>query len=718
MSGQIEKIVQVYKTLAKIPSIVGGRLNKSGTRISSKWSVRNLDRGKNSQYIVDYVLDGELKVIAESDFGVDVSNELLSSISPNDTYKAIIREEKNGKDSKKCFLEVWSKSCLAHTIDLTALDVHGDVYADGEFGSLDWSPDEKSLIYIAEQKPKKSEAYIKRKAVDSDKNEGSGDKKVTPGEEYIYKPDWGEQLVGKKQSVIVKCDLENEAITVLQGVPDDLCPGQVRFSPDGKGIVGVAWKTQDPSRLGLIYCTNRESQIFWLTFEGVYRSLSKSSGVSVLSPRFLPNGALVWLQRGSGGPHDACHQLVKLDRDMIEEILKSEQSEIKETILIDIVQTSIKISNGDFFGVYTHNLPAKCVSADGKRIVFNTVKQVEVNSYVMDMESGVITNISPQQAGSCSVLSVRSDVVLATFSNITTPGQLYVAKLPSPGSEHTIQWKPVGIPTPIPEGLGNAEVKYMYLEHENCDDDVKSFTAIYISGSTEKCPLVVWPHGGPHSAFVNAFALETAMFHLLGFASVQINYRGSIGNGDSSVRFLPQRIGRVDVIDCKMAADEVIKYYSIDEKKLCLFGGSHGGFLVAHLSGQYPDFFKVTVSRNPVIDISSMASVSDIPDWCYVEAGIDFNQSGPVTEEALLSMRRCSPIVHVHKVKTPTALMLGSVDKRVPAYQGLEYAKRLHANGCVCRVFMYEDNHALRTQSAEMDNLINGVEWFLTHLKN
>ncbi|XP_038211938.1 acylamino-acid-releasing enzyme-like isoform X2 [Zerene cesonia] len=718
MSGQIEKIVQVYKTLAKIPSIVSGRLNKSGTRISSKWSVRNLDKGKNSQYIVDYALNGELNVIAESEFGIDVSNELLSSVSPNDTYKAVIREEKNGKDNKKCYLEVWSKSYLAHTIDLTALDVHGDVYADGEFGSLDWSPDEKSLIYIAEQKPKKSEPYIKRKAADSDKNEGSGDKKVTPGEEYIYKPDWGEQLVGKKQSVIVKCDLDNEAITILQGVPEDLCPGQVRFAPDGKGIVGVAWKTDDPRRLGLIYCTNRESQIFWLSFDGLYRRLSKPSGVSVLSPRFTPNGGLLWLQRGSGGPHDACHQLVKLDRATIEDILKAEQSESKETILIDIVQTSTKISNGDFFGVYTHNLPAKCVSADGKRVVFNTVKQVEVNSYVLDMESGAITNISPQRAGSCSVLSVRSDVVLATFSNITTPGQLYVAKLPSPGSEHAIQWKPVGTPTAVPEGLGKAEVKYMYLEHEDSDDAVKSFTAIYVSGATERCPLIVWPHGGPHSAFVNAFALETAMFHLLGFASVQINYRGSIGSGDSSVRFLPQRIGRADVIDCKMAADEAIKRYSVNENKLCLFGGSHGGFLVAHLSGQYPDFFRVTVSRNPVIDLSSMASVSDIPDWCYVEAGLDFNESGPVTEDALLSMRRCSPIVHVHKVKTPTALMLGSADKRVPAYQGLEYAKRLHANGVVHKVFMYDDNHALRTQSAEMDNLINGAEWFLTHLKN
>lgn len=68
-----------------------------------------------------------------------------------------------------------------------------------------------------------------------------------------------------------------------------------------------------------------------------------------------------------------------------------------------------------------------------------------------------------------------------------------------------------------------------------------------------------------------------------------------------------------------------------------------------------------------------------------MEVGFDFTEHGRISEEMLLAMRRASPIVHVHKVKAPTALMLGSGDVRVPHYQGLEYARRLKANGVVTK---------------------------------
>lgn len=95
-----------------------------------------------------------------------------------------------------------------------------------------------------------------------------------------------------------------------------------------------------------------------------------------------------------------------------------------------------------------------------------------------------------------------------------------------------------------------------------------------------------------------------------------INYRGSIGAGQDSVNFLLGRIGTSDVADCIQAIDEAFSKYSwLDPNRVILVGGSHGGFLVTHLSGQYPTKFKVVVARNPVIDVASMSIISDIPDW-------------------------------------------------------------------------------------------------------
>lgn len=79
--------------------------------------------------------------------------------------------------------------------------------------------------------------------------------------------DWGEQLVGKKKSVLVEYDVENDSVEILKGIPDDVCVAQPKYSPDGKYIVGVAYNTEY-RKLGLIYCANRDSTVFKLDYEG------------------------------------------------------------------------------------------------------------------------------------------------------------------------------------------------------------------------------------------------------------------------------------------------------------------------------------------------------------------------------------------------------------------------------------------------------------------
>lgn len=69
--------------------------------------------------------------------------------------------------------------------------------------------------------------------------------------------------MGKHRPVVVILDTEADTITPLSGIADDLSPGQPQWTPDGEGIVGVAW-IHEPRYLGLISCTNRESWIFHL----------------------------------------------------------------------------------------------------------------------------------------------------------------------------------------------------------------------------------------------------------------------------------------------------------------------------------------------------------------------------------------------------------------------------------------------------------------------
>lgn len=59
--------------------------------------------------------------------------------------------------------------------------------------------------------------------------------------------------------------------------------------------------------------------------------------------------------------------------------------------------------------------------------------------------------------------------------------------------------------------------------------------------------------------------------------------------GGDNVDFLLGKVGEIDVLDCITAVDLALqKYPWIDPKKVNVYGGSHGGFLGAHLSGQYP----------------------------------------------------------------------------------------------------------------------------------
>ena len=75
------------------------------------------------------------------------------------------------------------------------------------------------------------------------------------------------------------------------------------------------------------------------------------------------------------------------------------------------------------------------------------------------------------------------------------------------------------------------------------------------SRSAHNCPLIVFPHGGPHSAFVHEWSTYVGGFLRLGFAVLKVNYRGSIGQGQDSIECLPGHVGDYDVKDVHQVSE-------------------------------------------------------------------------------------------------------------------------------------------------------------------
>ncbi|XP_012538169.2 acylamino-acid-releasing enzyme isoform X3 [Monomorium pharaonis] len=710
ISLQIKELVNIYKLLATYPSLSSAQIlgTPSGRlSVQGSWTQRNLERKTDQRFLQNYDLNSDLTPISTG-FPVDISTELMSSLTKNEERRAVLRQATIDNSTKQ-FIEIWDKQHFVKNYDLSALDVHGDVYTDIEFRSFEWSPDNTKVLYIAEKKLPKSEPFYKQKSLDKKDKDKKEDDETMLGNEYIHKPQWGEQLVGKHRPVVAVLDTTIDTITILSGIPDEFSPGQVIWTKD-QDVIGVAWK-HEPIYLGLTACTNRYSWVFLLK-NGEYRKLSED-GCAVHSPRISPDGNyLVWLQREAGAvPHHNAHKLMFRD-------LRVEKDHIIE--IVEAVRTSKIINHGkQFYGIYAR-LPRRCWSNDSEYLFFSTPQRNNIVSYIVNINTKDVTEIKNDRS-SLSILDVKENMIAFLNTSLIQPSSLMIARFDNEVATSG-NIPRIALTTPL-NITGFEKITYEQNEYSyDNDDSIKQFNYIYFgpkSGKNQSVPFIVIPHGGPHSSFANTFSLESAFFILAGFAVVLVNYRGSTGMGSATVEYLQGKVGNVDVKDCITATQEVLKKYSwLDPKRLGLCGGSHGGFLVAHLSGQAPDLFKAVVAKNPVIDIATMFSISDIPDWCIVEAGLLYNivtGSWPEDTDMFVKMRKCSPIVYVDKVKAPTLVCIGTKDLRVPPSQGTMWYNRLKINKVKTKMLVYDDNHQLSTGSAEIDHIINDCLWLLEH---
>uniref|UniRef100_A0A8C1T055 Acylamino-acid-releasing enzyme n=1 Tax=Cyprinus carpio TaxID=7962 RepID=A0A8C1T055_CYPCA len=671
--------------------------------VLTRWSQCDLERGVKLRFSQRWTLlckHNTIEHVLPSGTSSHIEKELLSCHSPSGTVQAVIREEAGHQ-----YLEVWGQNGLEKTLDLTALNKHGKVYEDAQFSCLAWSPCEKKLLYVAEKKRVEPSAH-------SSANEDGGLVLLKEQNKNIYVEDWGEGLMGKSCPVLCVADLNKGAVIIYAGVPPHVSPGQALWAPNGRGVVFVG-QWNEPFRLGLKFCSNRRSALYYLDMKGNCECLS-AEGVSVSSPRMSPDSCwIVYLQGQVFGPHHQCLRMMLYD-------MKNRST----SVLVDVVRRAEK---GQFAGIY-ESLPSQCWSADNERIFFSSACENNKAVFSVDRTTERVTQVCGLDAlrlddfGSVQLLAIQKDLMVMSCSSPNQPPCLKVGFLSSVDQAEDMQlcnvggadvyegfdWQPMLITPPSQE--------------ENHQFSGLNFGAIllkpYNPPERRKTPLVVNIHGGPHAHFAADWNATAAALTKLGFAVLMVNYRGSTGFGQDGIESLLGNIGNQDVKDVHRAVLWTLQNETtLDPDRVAVMGGSHGGFLACHLVGQYPDFYRACAARNPVINAATLLGTSDIVDWRYFSVGLQYDFDRLPTSQSLISMLEKSPIIHAAQIRAPVLLMLGGRDRRVSPHQGLELYRALKSRSTPVRLLWYSDEgHSLSKVNTQSDCFLNIVLWFKEHL--
>jgi dienelactone hydrolase len=175
-----------------------------------------------------------------------------------------------------------------------------------------------------------------------------------------------------------------------------------------------------------------------------------------------------------------------------------------------------------------------------------------------------------------------------------------------------------------------------------------------------KVPLVLLPHGGPFGPYDDWFFDTDAQFLASrGYAVLQVNYRGSGGRGpdfkESGYREWGGKIqdDLVDGVRWAVAAGEV------DADRMCVYGGSFGGYSALILAAREPTLFKCAVGYAGVYDLNLVYKPQNNR---WDKAQINFFRKTVGADKAELD--RYSPTLLADKISVPVLLVHGGQDKQ------------------------------------------------------
>lgn len=461
--------------------------------------------------------------------------------------------------------------------------------------------------------------------------------------------------------VAIPADGSSEPVVLFSGTDFVAAP---RVSPDGTQLAWISWNHPDmPWDSTTLHVATLDADASALTS---VRDVAGADDESVIQPLWRADGTLHFVSDRSGW-----WNVYALDGDDVDAV----------THLSQDIGTPAWV-----FGMSRYGF------LDDGRLVFAATDAGLDRLYVGN-SSGAPTLLElPYTEISSVVTHGRS----ALFVGAGFDSEAVVVALPfgddGPGPHRVIRparplpvdrsWFSPGQPISFASGPDASRTAHaLYYPPTNPEVDTPEGTAP---------PLLVLIHGGPTAMARARLDLAKQYWTTRGFAVVDVNYGGSTGFGRPYRRLLDGSWGIVDVEDCIAAAEHLAERGLADPDRLCIRGGSAGGFTVLAALVQ-SDTFAAGASSYGVADLSALAEETHKFESRYLDGLV-----GPYPEAKDVYDAR-SPIRHVDRLDRPLIVFQGLEDEIVPPNQSEMIVEALRTKGVPVAYLAFEgEQHGFR----------------------
>ena len=548
-----------------------------------------------------------------------------------------------------------------------------------EGSTLDWSPDGKQIAFVST-------------VPGPETKDATGDPIVIT--RYLYKPDAGEGNTrfndNRRREVFI--------IDAAGGTPRALTTGpreyhSIDWSPDGREILAVSNLDHDPD-----YFYNQDL-VAISPATGAIRRITATESAEY-QPEYSPDGKQIVFLGTKRGLTDL------------------------ETTMED---THVWVMNADGTGrreigsVIDNRQSNHSFSPDGASVYFTALDRGHVRLHRVALGAGKAETVisDPGSVGGYAV--ARNGSIVYAFTGLSDLAQLFIretntpapARKGVPAGAKLVGLGPARQLTNLNKealsGVEIAPVQNFTFVAADFKYEVEAFLTLPLGRTAEsRHPMIVIIHGGPHGQQGPAFNFKSQFYAGRGYATLQVNYRGSTGYGQKFADAVFADQNGQEGMDVLYGVSAALRRNPwIDPSRLGVEGNSYGGQLSSWLITQ-TSIFKAAIPSAAITNIISYNYMTYYNQYEEMAWGMRPHQGNLMD---VLWER--SALKHVAKVKTPTMMVHGENDNDVPIAEAEQFYIALRDVGVDAIFVRYpREGHGVREPKHNVDLMDRSVAWY------